>query len=130
MFDDPEEPTADCTEFAEVVAKVQAIQEMDPAEIESILNTTHISSGATYFDVIKSVASKYSFLRTMSRFIDLPILRKMPWIPSSTSSLVTEPVKRLLERELRTELAWWLETEGAVAISTTLLQTGLALLWS
>jgi hypothetical protein len=130
LFDEPEDSTAGCQDFEEVITKFVAMSGQDAEQINAMLETQKTSSGASFVDVIKGVTSKYSFLRTMVRFTEIPKLSKLPWLPSSQDGLVTEPVKRILEHELKTELAWWAETEGAVETSTVLLQNGLGLLWS
>lgn len=116
---DEEEPTATCTEFEELISEVVAMPDLDVDDLRKRLEKK-TDTGFTYFDVLQNVAKSYSFLRDKLKLKD-----KLPWIPSSPKGLL----KDLLKRELDIELAAWIAGEGEIIISTTLLQSGLALIW-
>ncbi len=125
LFDPVDRPSPDCLAFDLAVTRAIQLKDLDPESILKSLETERGPDGSGLYDTVKSVLSKYSFLRKMGSFVDVV---KLPWVPSSVDSLITEPIKRVLEHELKAELSWWLAAEGAA--QTSMIQAGLGVLWA
>jgi hypothetical protein len=69
VFDEPDDlPDADCLEFEAAVTKLIAVKDLDPDQILTVLKTEKTTGRNRYYDLLKGVVSKYSFLRGLYHF--------------------------------------------------------------
>ena len=90
-FDAADEDEADCGEFATVMLRWKEVADFEPEQIRQLLESQQTPSGKTYFEVIKSIKKGASFIKKMSKLVEMePKFKflKILKVPLSTKDVV------------------------------------------
>jgi hypothetical protein len=92
--------TTSCTEFADVIAKWNEVQNLRAEEIRHLLENLFTSDGENYWDIIEHLGETYGFLEKMGKFTELINLPSIPTDKIDAALTISElGVDLLIKRE-------------------------------